>query len=191
MGNLTARNVPYPDLVDAADLEAAIQPLAQWVNDHPGITDMNTAARDALAGGDRWTGRTIYNTTTARHEVWDGAAWQPVPRVNIPAIGDFTGNTLLTNAAIPSYMSLKKTAAGEAGLPAPAAGATGFLETWKDPAGEGFQTWRYRGLAGGVAGVYYIRRYDAAGGAWTAWSALGGGGVSYAGVSKYAIGGAV
>lgn len=69
------RGVPGPDLTDApADIEAAVNPLRDWVNDHPGISDLTTAERDALTGVDLWTGRLIYNTTTDRYERYD-AGW--------------------------------------------------------------------------------------------------------------------
>lgn len=42
------------------------------------IEAMTTAARDVLSGGTRWTGRTIFNTTTGSHEVWNGTAWVAV-----------------------------------------------------------------------------------------------------------------
>ena len=69
------RGVPGPDLADAADIEAAVNPLRDWVNDNPGNATLTTAERDALSGVDLWEGRTIFNLTTKQLESWDGTVW--------------------------------------------------------------------------------------------------------------------
>lgn len=41
----------------------------------PTIESMTTVQRDGLVAGGKWNGRVIFNTTTAQHEQWSGAAW--------------------------------------------------------------------------------------------------------------------
>lgn len=76
----TGKGFRYPLGSDpAADIEVYIQNLATDVDNMPGIASMTTTARNALSGTTRWTGRVIWNTTTAQPEIWDGAAWQALP----------------------------------------------------------------------------------------------------------------
>lgn len=84
----TARGYEYGALTDPANVETAVGPLASDTDLLPGVQVLTTTARDALvdvptpatAGPDayRWTGKTIFNTTTARLEVWNGAQWAAV-----------------------------------------------------------------------------------------------------------------
>lgn len=71
----TTKGVPYPVASDPNNVPADMQRLATWLDTNPGIASYTTAQRDALVAADRWTGRTIWNTTNFRHEIWDGAAW--------------------------------------------------------------------------------------------------------------------
>lgn len=75
--SLTTRlSLPYPEPGDPNDVPADLQALANAVeNNAPGITSVTTAARDAFAAGQKWNGRVIYNTTTSKHEQWNGSAW--------------------------------------------------------------------------------------------------------------------
>lgn len=76
MPSSTAKGAPYPVGTDnAADLDVIVQDLAQWVDEHPGVTPMTTAARDALTGADLWPGRMIYNTTTGKYQSYTGTTW--------------------------------------------------------------------------------------------------------------------
>lgn len=68
----TAKGYRYPIGTDPNNVPADIQRLAEDVDAAPGIAVVTTTERDALLV---WTGRTVYNTTTARHEVWNGAQW--------------------------------------------------------------------------------------------------------------------
>lgn len=77
----TTRGVAYPVVGDDNTSQSYFQSLAQQINDWPGIADMTTTARNALAGGALWVGRTIYNTTTKQHEWYTGVTshlWQPL-----------------------------------------------------------------------------------------------------------------
>lgn len=76
MPGATGKGVPYSVGGDlASTIDTTMQTLAEWVDLAPGTSILTTAERDALAGATRWTGRVIYNSTTAQHEKWNGAAW--------------------------------------------------------------------------------------------------------------------
>jgi hypothetical protein len=72
----TPGQLPIPEGGEAADGPAQIGALADRLADL--LEAHTTATRDALAGTDLWTGRTLWNVTTARLEVWDGDSWEPV-----------------------------------------------------------------------------------------------------------------
>lgn len=76
----TPKNFRFPLGTELAnEIDLFFEQLATDVDDRV-VQAMTTVERDALAGGDRWSGRTIRNTTTGQHEFWDGAAW----RVAVP-----------------------------------------------------------------------------------------------------------
>lgn len=52
-----------------------IRTLRDLLDLRPGVSIETTTTRDAIAGGNRWTGRTVYNTTRSIHEVWNGTTW--------------------------------------------------------------------------------------------------------------------
>lgn len=70
MTTYTSRNVPMVEDSDAADIAARVNPVAQIVNDRPGISPLTTTQRNALAGSELWAGRVIFNTTTQAYEIW-------------------------------------------------------------------------------------------------------------------------
>lgn len=67
----------YPAAGDPNNVPLDMQRMAEDVeNLAPGISVLTTVQRDALAGAQLWTGRTIFNSTTAQHEVRTAAgAW--------------------------------------------------------------------------------------------------------------------
>jgi hypothetical protein len=102
-----SRGVPYPTLSDGNDIQTAVQPLAEWVNDRPGISPLSSAARDGLGGAALWDGRVIYNLTTQMLEAYSAAdaAWYPagprgqVARATIAAnVTSITAATILMTA---------------------------------------------------------------------------------------------
>lgn len=72
----TPKGVPHPpvDGSSANDVPVDLHALASWVDEHPGVTALTTAQRDALAGSARWDGRVIFNFTTGQLERYDAAA---------------------------------------------------------------------------------------------------------------------
>lgn len=74
----TTKGYPYPASTDAVNVPGDIQALANKVDSNPGVAQLTTTARDALAGGDLWTGRVIYNTTTGKLQQYTGSAWADV-----------------------------------------------------------------------------------------------------------------
>lgn len=78
MGTLTAKGVPYPVDADSPDVPRDMEAMAVWVDTRPGTQVLTTAQRDALAGGDLWTGRVIYNSTTGMLEAATTLGWKPV-----------------------------------------------------------------------------------------------------------------
>lgn len=93
---ITARGVPYPVGGDNNDGPAAFLALAGFVNDNPGVHIFTTTQRDALAGGDLWTGRVIYNSTIGRLEWYDGTSWGPAWTAYTPTWSGTLGNGTLT-----------------------------------------------------------------------------------------------
>lgn len=76
MPGATTKGAPYSSGADAAStIDTTMQNLAVWVDGHL-VQGFTTAARDAIAGADKWTGRLIFNTTTVQLEVWTGTLWQ-------------------------------------------------------------------------------------------------------------------
>lgn len=72
----TTKGFRYPAGSEAAEtLDTAIQNLAEDVDDSPGIKAYTTAQRDALAGGQLWAGRVIWNVTLGEIQQYDGAVW--------------------------------------------------------------------------------------------------------------------
>lgn len=87
-----SKGIPVPEPTDANDVPHYLSLLAGWIANNPGIASMSTTARDALTGADIWLGRTIYNTTTKRHEVNRSVAgidWQPA--FPVPKVDSWTG----------------------------------------------------------------------------------------------------
>jgi hypothetical protein len=80
VSSVTPKGAPYPILGDPNDAPFYIFTLAEWVDARPGTQVMTTGERDALAGGDVWDGRLIYNSTTDRLESYDLATttWRKV-----------------------------------------------------------------------------------------------------------------
>lgn len=75
MATATSKGFRYPEEGDPNNVPQDIQNLATDVDGMPGIATHTTTERDALAGGDLWTGRKIFNSTTARFESYNGSAW--------------------------------------------------------------------------------------------------------------------
>lgn len=62
------------------------------------IRSMTTVQRDALVAGGQIVGRVIYNTDTAQHEKWTGAAWKALSVLSIPWHAEWA----LANPGVPS-----------------------------------------------------------------------------------------
>lgn len=77
----TKLGLSTPVAADPNNVPADLLTLASRLDAVPGIEILTTTQRDALAAAQRWTGRVIWNATTARPEVWNGAAWVRVPVV--------------------------------------------------------------------------------------------------------------
>ncbi|WP_243061127.1 hypothetical protein [Nocardioides sp. SR21] len=67
----TPRGVPYPGPGDPDNVPVDMHELAQWLNDHPGISALSTTARNALAGVDLWDGRLVFDTTLRAYMKYD------------------------------------------------------------------------------------------------------------------------
>lgn len=79
----TAKGYPYPVGGDAPDGPTQIQALATEIDAAPGIAPLTYAAINALAGGDLWDGRRVYQTNTGTNRpikgeyVYNGVNWRP------------------------------------------------------------------------------------------------------------------
>lgn len=74
----TAKGYPYPEDTDPADVPADIQALASVVDDNPGIASLTQTEINALAVGDKWAGRVVWNETTATLQVSNGSTFSDV-----------------------------------------------------------------------------------------------------------------
>lgn len=74
----TPKGAPYPVLSDPNDGPGAFAALAGWVDSHPGVSALTTAARAALAGAAAWTGRLVAETDTGRLMLRTAAGWRRV-----------------------------------------------------------------------------------------------------------------
>lgn len=91
MPGATTKGVPYILGGDpAADIDAVMQALAEWVDARPGVSAHTTAERDALAGADLWDNRVIWNKTTARLERFNDATdtWLPATSTVVLDFGE-------------------------------------------------------------------------------------------------------
>lgn len=77
----TKLQLSTPLAAEPNNVPADLLTLATRLDAVPGIEALTTTQRDALAGALRWAGRVIWNATTARLEVWNGAAWVRLPVV--------------------------------------------------------------------------------------------------------------
>lgn len=102
----TAKGVPYPVGGDPPDGPTQIKAVADYIDAAPGIAPLTYAAINALAGGDLWDGRRVYQTNTGANRlvkgeyVYNGVNWR-LPW-NMPW-GILVKNTLLTDAT--SYVT--------------------------------------------------------------------------------------
>lgn len=74
--------IPNADGSDTADLAALLRSLGLDVeNKAPGVTAMTDAARVALSGDAKFSGRVVWCTDTAMLHVCDGTNWWPIVRL--------------------------------------------------------------------------------------------------------------
>lgn len=60
----------------AHDIGALVEHVSTAITHRrAGIAIVTTAERDALSGEDVWVGRTLYNSTSAKLQMWSGSAW--------------------------------------------------------------------------------------------------------------------
>lgn len=79
MPDLTPRvQIPIPLGTEDNDVVGSIRSVADRLDLIPGVQAFTTTARDSLAAAQKWAGRVIWNTTSARLEGWNGTTWEPV-----------------------------------------------------------------------------------------------------------------
>jgi hypothetical protein len=78
MADSTARGVPIPTATDPSDIQTAIGPVANWLNNNPGVATLTAAVRTGLTGAAAWAGRTIFETDTGRLMLNTAAGWRRV-----------------------------------------------------------------------------------------------------------------
>jgi len=97
------------------DTVAALDALADRLDEVPGIESFTTTNRDALASAQKWTGRVIFNTTVGKLQMYTGSTWVGITLDTELA----TTNTNVTNlttavAAIPHGIVAMNTATRDA-----------------------------------------------------------------------------
>lgn len=71
----TSKGYPYPIDTDSADVPSDVQALAEAVDAAPGVTSFTATQIAALSAGEKWAGRIIWNSTTAKHQKSDGSTF--------------------------------------------------------------------------------------------------------------------
>lgn len=77
----TAKGYPYPQDTDPADVPADIGALATAVDETPGIASLTQTEINALAVGDKWAGRVVWNETTSSLQVSNGSTFSDISSV--------------------------------------------------------------------------------------------------------------
>jgi len=93
----TTKGFPYPQGADAVDVAGDIQALAEAVDDMPGVQSYTGAEIAALAVGEKWAGRIVWNSTTGKLQVSNGSTFSDVD--TSVALSSSTPQTLGTAAA--------------------------------------------------------------------------------------------
>ena len=78
MADTTTKGFPYPEGPDAVDVAGDIQALAEAVDDMPGVQSYTGAEIAALAAGEKWAGRIVWNSTTGKLQVSNGSTFSDV-----------------------------------------------------------------------------------------------------------------
>ena len=78
MPDTTSKGFPYPEGPDAVDVAGDIQALAEAVDDMPGVQSYTGAEIAALAVGEKWAGRIVWNSTTGKLQVSNGSTFSDV-----------------------------------------------------------------------------------------------------------------
>ena len=78
MPDTTSKGFPYPEGPDAVDVAGDIQALAEAVDDMPGVQSYTGAQIAALAAGEKWAGRIVWNSTTGKLQVSNGSTFSDV-----------------------------------------------------------------------------------------------------------------
>jgi hypothetical protein len=111
-------HLPAPDGGEAADGPSQIGALADRIAE---ILDPHTTAeRDALAGDDLWTGRALWNSTTAAWEVYNGAAWVKAGTLDHAVLSNLTAGDPHTQYITKALLTANSIAKADAsGVPEP------------------------------------------------------------------------
>ena len=78
MPDTTSKGFPYPEGPDAVDVAGDIQALAEAVDDMPGVQSYTGAEIAALAVGEKWAGRIVWNSTSGKLQVSNGSTFSDV-----------------------------------------------------------------------------------------------------------------
>ena len=97
MAGTTTKGLRYPSSGDNNNVPTDMQNLASDVDGAMGA--MTQSEINALTAGQKWTGRRVYNSTTARWQVYNGTSW-----LNEGGI-DYTGACLRLRRAASASIS--------------------------------------------------------------------------------------
>ena len=97
MADTTTKGFPYPEGPDPVDVAGDIQALAEAVDDMPGVQSYTGAEIAALAVGEKWAGRVVWNSTAGKLQVSNGSTFSDVD--TSVALSSSTPQTLGTAAA--------------------------------------------------------------------------------------------
>lgn len=72
--------LPYPEATDPNNVPADMQALATRLDAIPGVETLTNAQRNALAAGQKWDGRVIWNSDLKEHQGWNATTgqWQSI-----------------------------------------------------------------------------------------------------------------
>lgn len=97
----TTKGFPYPEGPDAVDVAGDVQALADRLDDIPGIEQLTGAQIAALDVSLKWAGRVVWNSTTSKLQVSDGATFSDVGNADaiLATLLDAKGDLIVGSAA--------------------------------------------------------------------------------------------
>ncbi len=112
MPDTTTKGFPFPEGPDDVDVAGDVQTLAEYVDTLPGIASLTSAQLSALTAPEKWAGRLVWNSTTARYQFSNGSTFADLREPVVIAVtvsgeaNDLTTGTAKATFRLPYAMTL-------------------------------------------------------------------------------------